>query len=80
MNDLQAIAFSQAGFYPLIAGNDAAVQLDGYAIRFHPQLVHKIGEGERRSEIASFAIDDELHRNRFSQGECLEGKFGSSAW
>jgi hypothetical protein len=72
MNDLQAIAFRQAGSCPLIAGNDASVQLDGYAIRFHPQLVHKTGEGERGIKIPSIAIDDEVHRNRFSQGKCVE--------
>jgi hypothetical protein len=80
VDNLQAVAFRQVGFGPLIAGNDASIQLDGYAIRFHPQLLHETGEGERRAEIAGFAIDDEVHRNRFSQGECLEGKFGSLAW
>jgi hypothetical protein len=39
VDNLQAIAFGQSGFSPLIAGNDAAVQFHGDAIRFHPQLV-----------------------------------------
>jgi hypothetical protein len=45
----------------LIAGNDASVQLDGYAIRFHLQLLQKRRECERRFEIPSFAIDLQFH-------------------
>jgi len=61
VDNLQAVAFTQVGSRPLIAGNDASVQLDGYAICFHLQLVHKTGESERRIEIPSFAIDLQFH-------------------
>jgi len=67
VNDLQAITFSQAGFSPLIAGNDAPVQFDGYAVSFHPQLIHKTSKSERRIVIASFAIDLEFHVPRTSE-------------
>ena len=57
MNDLQKVAFRQAGFRPLIAGNDASVQLDGNTIGFHPQLVDQACQRERRVEIPSLAVD-----------------------
>ena len=57
VNDLQTIAFSQAGFCPEIASNNASVQLDGYAVGLHSQLIDKSREGKRRIEIPRFAVD-----------------------
>jgi hypothetical protein len=57
VNDFQAIAFGQAGFCPEVASNDASVQLDGYAVCLHSQLIDKSRERERRIEIPRFAVD-----------------------
>ena len=57
VNDFQGIAFGQAGFCPEIASNDAPVQLDGYAVCFHSQLIDQSRERERRIEIPRFAVD-----------------------
>jgi hypothetical protein len=57
VNDLQAIAFGQAGFCPEVASHDASVQLDGYAVGFHSQLIDKPRERERWIEIPRFAVD-----------------------
>ena len=64
----------------MIARNDVSVQFDGNAIRLHLQLLYQTGEGEGRIKNLSFAVDYEIHRSRFSQGECLQGKFGSFLW
>jgi hypothetical protein len=61
VDNFQTIAFREVGSLPLLAGNDAAVQLHGDAIGFHVQLVDQTGEGEGRIEIAGFAIDLQLH-------------------
>jgi len=61
MNDFQGIALGQAGFCPKIASNDAAVQLDGYAVCLHSQLIDKSRERERRIEILRFAVDLQFH-------------------
>ena len=61
VNDLQTIAFSQAGFCPEIASNDAPVQLDGYAIGLHSELIDKSHERKRRIEILRFAVDLQFH-------------------
>ena len=61
VNNLQAVAVRETGPQPLLSRNDTAVQLHGDAIRFHVQLVDKPGESKGRVEIASFAIDLQLH-------------------
>ena len=61
VNDFQAIAFGQAGFCPKIASNDASVQLNGYAVCLHSQLIDEACERERRIEIPRFAVDLQFH-------------------
>jgi len=61
VDDFQTVAFSQAGFCPLVASHDASVQLDGYAVCFHSQLIDKPRERERWIEILRFAVDFQFH-------------------
>jgi hypothetical protein len=46
VDDLEAVAFSQVGLCPLCSRNDIAVQLYGYAVLFHAELLYEQSQGD----------------------------------
>jgi hypothetical protein len=62
----QAVAFGELSLGPLAAGDDVAVQFDGYSIRFHAERFHqrrqrKFSAAWVGGEDAFFSIDVQLH-------------------
>ena len=51
----------QAGFRPMSARNDIAIEFHGHAILLHAQFFHKTGKGERIVGLI-LTVDGELHR------------------
>jgi hypothetical protein len=41
VDDLQAVSVVQWGLRPLLAGNDFAIQFDGYAVGFHAEALYE---------------------------------------
>ena len=56
VNDFQLVSVAQRRLWPGVAGNDLAVQFDGYAIGLHAKLFHQRGEGSD-FELPLFSVN-----------------------
>ena len=61
MNDLQLVAILELGFLPFLASDDLEIELHGYAIRLHSQMIDERGKSEAVGKVAGFAVELEMH-------------------
>jgi hypothetical protein len=57
MNDLDAVAFDEAGVRPVGAAHDLAVEFDGQALRRKRKMIDETVEGQMIRHFAHLSVD-----------------------
>ena len=60
VDDFEAVSVVQWSLRPLVAGDDFAVQFDGYSVGLHAEMLYECAQGFGGRGLG-FAIDCQLH-------------------